>query len=78
MHFIRIAAILLLVLCLVDVAQDCATSAALNLTDDDHHDVSALISPSTFVTESYQLVPSFKARFALLCLAQSMYRPIRQ
>lgn len=78
-RFVRIASVLLLVLCLIDVVQDCATTASLNLPDDDDHNhFAVLVSVSILFGESYALIHSSQAHLALLSALQSVYHPLRQ
>jgi hypothetical protein len=79
MRFVRIASVLLLVLCLIDVVQDCAISASLNLPDDDdHHQLAGLLSVPMLFGESCALIYPSKTHFVLPCSPRSMYQPIRQ
>ena len=78
-RFVRMAAVLLLAVCLIDAVQDCAISDSLDLLDDDHHDqFSALISAPLLFGESYLLIHSAKLHFALSCSPRFMCQPIRQ
>ncbi len=78
MRFVRIVSILLLVLCLIDVAQDCAISASLNLPGDDNNHSAALVSVLIVLGESCALIYSSLAHFALPAALHSVYHPLRQ
>ena len=78
-RFVRIASVLLLVLCLIDVVQDCATSASLNLPDDDDHQHCALaLSVAIVFGGSYALIHPSRAHLAPPSALQSVYHPLRQ
>ncbi len=78
-RFVRVVSILLLVLCLIDVVQDCAISASVNLPDnDDPNHSAALVSVLIVLGEFCALIHSSLAHFALPVALHSVYHPLRQ
>ncbi len=79
MRFVRIASMLLLILCLVDVAQDCAIAVSLTvLDDDDHRYFYAVLSVPTLFWDLYLSIRPSTLSFTHAIPGRSMYRPIRQ